>query len=102
MKFRSMLHKSLALVMALLLSGCATYGSGLDAALKSAQAGDYVGAEQGISKNLSPDGADRLLYNMELAVLKHLQGQYQESNRLLGVAERIAEDLETTSVTNSH
>jgi hypothetical protein len=101
MNVRSLLKKSSALIAVLVLSGCATYGTGLDAALKSAQQGDYVSAEQGITKNLKPDGADRLLYNLELAVLKHLQGQYTESNRLLGVAERIAEDLETTSVGNS-
>jgi hypothetical protein len=101
MNVRSLLKKSSALIAVLVLSGCATYGTGLDAALKSAQQGDYVSAEQGITKNLKPDGADRLLYNLELAVLKHLQGQYTESNRLLGVAERIAEDLETTSVSNS-
>jgi len=101
MNVRSLLKKSSALIAVLVLSGCATYGTGLDAALKSAQQGDYVSAEQAVTKSLKPDGADRLLYNLELAVLKHLQGQYTESIRLLGVAERIAEDLETTSVSNS-
>lgn len=84
-----------------LISGCATYGKGLDGALNAAKSGDYVTAEVKMEAELEPDGADRLLYYMELAVLKHLQGQYEESNKLLDQAEIIAEQLETTSITNS-
>lgn len=83
------------------ISGCATYGSGVEKALNSAQKGQYLEAEQSMAKALTPTGADRLLYFMELGVLKHLQGQYQESNQMLEKAERIAEDLEVTSVSNS-
>jgi hypothetical protein len=83
------------------LSGCATYGSGVDKALQAAQKGQYLDAEQSMASALTPTGVDRLLYHMELAVLKHLQGQYLESNQLLEVAEKIAEDLEVTSVSNS-
>ncbi len=97
--------KNLAVVFFSLLivqvSGCATYGSGVEKALQSAQKGQYLEAEQSISKALTPTGADRLLYFMELGVLNHLQGKYQESNQLLEKAERIAEDLEVTSVSNS-
>jgi hypothetical protein len=83
------------------LSGCATYGSGVDKALQAAQKGQYLEAEQSMATALTPTGVDRLLYHMELAVLKHLQGQYLESNQLLETAEKIAEDLEVTSVSNS-
>jgi hypothetical protein len=83
------------------LSGCATYGSGVDKALQAAQKGQYLDAEQSMASALTPTGVDRLLYHMELAVLKHLQGQYLESNQLLEAAEKIAEDLEVTSVSNS-
>ena len=83
------------------VSGCATYGSGVEKALNSAKKGDYLAAETTISEVLTPDGVDRLLYNMELAVLKHLQGQYVESNQLLETAEKIAEELETNSATSS-
>ena len=83
------------------LSGCATYGSGVDKALQEAQKGEYLQAEQSMTGALSSTGADRLLYHMELGVLKHLQGQYQESNKLLTIAEKIAESLEVTSVSNS-
>lgn len=91
----------LLLIITSFMTGCATYGKGLDAALKAAESGDYVSAEEKIKNELSPVGADRLLYHMELAVLKHLQGQYVESNKLLETAERIAERLETESLTNS-
>mgnify|MGYP003384607517 CR=1 FL=1 len=91
----------LIILISAFISGCATYGKGLDAALNDAQSGDYAAAEVKMEKELEPTGADRLLYHMELAVLKHLQGQYVESNQLLDKAEVIAEQLETTSITNS-
>jgi hypothetical protein len=100
----SALHKYFLLLFILLsvfISGCATYGKGLDGALVAAKAGDYATAEIKVEKELNPTGADRLLYHMEIAVLKHLQGQYEESNKLLDKAEIIAEQLETTSITNS-
>jgi hypothetical protein len=83
------------------LSGCATYGNGVEKALQAAQKGQYLEAEQRMATALTPIGVDRLLYHMELAVLKHLQGQYLESNQRLEVAEKIAEELEVTSVSNS-
>lgn len=86
---------------AVFISGCATYGKGLDGALVAAKSGDYVTAERKIEEELDPVGADRLLYYMEIAVLKHLQGQYAESNQLLDNAEIIAEQLETISISNS-
>jgi hypothetical protein len=91
----------LFILVTTVISGCATYGKGLDSALQAAKSGDYAAAEVKIEKVLEPEGADRLLYNMEIAVLKHLQGQYIESNQLLDKAEIIAEQLETTSITNS-
>lgn len=83
------------------LVGCATYGSGVDKALKAAQQGDYIKAEQDMSDALSPVGSDRLLYFVEMAVLKHLQRDYVESNRLLTLAEKTSEELEITSVSDS-
>jgi hypothetical protein len=88
-------------VLIVQLSGCATYGSGVEEALQSAQKGHYLEAEQSMTTALTPTGVDRLLYHMELAVLKHLQGQYLESNQLLETAEKIAEELEVTRVSDS-
>lgn len=83
------------------VSGCATYGRGVQNALKAAQKGDYDKAEKDMASALEPTGSDRLLYHLELGVLKHLQGDFVESNRLFTLAERISEDLETTSISDS-
>jgi hypothetical protein len=88
-------------LLSLFLSGCATYGSGLDGALDAAKSGEYLAAEGKLQAALKPEGVDRLLYHMELAVLKHLQGQYVESNQLLEKADVIAERLETSSLANN-
>ena len=101
MKYLQKIILCLFIFTTALISGCATYGKGLDGALTAAKSGDYVTAEVRMEKELEPVGADRLLYHMEIAVLKHLQGQYEESNQLLDKAEIIAEQLETTSITNS-
>lgn len=84
-----------------LVSGCATYGTGIDKAIRATENGQYTEAETILNASLSPNGADRLLYFMELAVVKHLQKQYVESNALLDQAENIAEDLETQSISNA-
>lgn len=89
------------ILISIFLSGCATYGQGIDGALNAAKSGDYDVAEKKLQSSLNPVGADRLLFHMELAVLKHLQGQYLESNQLLEKADVIAERLETTSISNT-
>jgi len=101
MKMIKFISTSFLCLVLVQLSGCATYGSGVELALKSAQKGEYLVAEQNMTSALSPSGADRLLYHMELGVLKHLQGQFKESNKLLEIAEKIAEDLEVKSISNS-
>jgi hypothetical protein len=104
---RKIKHKFYFLLLVLLpiigtqLTGCATYGNGVDKALKAAKQGDYIQAEQDMSDALSPVGTDRLLYFVEMAVLKHLQRDYVESNRLLTLAEKTSEELEITSVSDS-
>lgn len=101
MKSFKFIALSLLHLLALQLSGCATYGSGVDKALQFAQKGEYIEAEQSMKSALNATGADRLLYYMELGVLKHLQGQYQASNSLLESAEQVAESLEVTSASNN-
>ena len=93
----STLSRLIVLVLtALWLSGCATYGAGITGAIQDVQRGDYVASETKLQLALNPTGSDRLLYHLELAVVKHLQGDFAASNRLLDTAERIADDLETT------
>lgn len=90
-----------ALLLALLLSGCATYGSGLNSTIQGLQNGDFAASEASLKKILSPTGNDSLLYYTELAVIKHLQGDFAGSNALLETAERIADDLETTRLSDA-
>ena len=86
---------TLLILLMILISGCATYGSGLDKALSKAKRGDYNAASLAIEEALKPEGADRLLYHLELGVLRHLEGRYRDSNQLFEQAERISEDVET-------
>jgi len=87
------------LFLLVLQAGCATYGAGVNGAIADARDGKYEESAAKIEKALSPSGNDRLLYNLELGMVRHLEGQYQQSNELLESAERIAEDLETKRVT---
>lgn len=82
-------------IATVVLSGCATYGSGINKSLELTKNGDFVGAQAIIKKELSPVGNDRILYYMELGVLEHLAGNYQASIALFEKAERIGEDLYT-------
>ena len=83
------------------LSGCATYGSGIEQALTSVEQGNYPEAARRIEASLTPEGSDRLLYHLELGVIRHLEGDYATSNALLERASRIVESLQTTSISDS-
>lgn len=83
------------------LSGCATYGNGVQQALNQVQQGDLTVAEASLKQTLKPTGNDALLYHLELGVVKHLQGDYSASNQLLNQAEQLAESLETISISDS-
>jgi hypothetical protein len=96
-----MLRNALILMLFAVLSGCATYGNDVQDALRYTQAGQPEKAEVAFQKVVEPDGSDRLLYFMEMGVLKHLSGDYNESNRLLEQAERIVEELYTQSISES-
>jgi|SRR5690554_138698 len=95
------LTKIAILVFSIALTGCATYGAGLDRAINQIKMGDYAAGEKSIQAALKPTGNDRLLYHLELAIVKHLEGDFTRSNQLLEQAERIAEDLETKQVTDT-
>ncbi|GGY49334.1 hypothetical protein GCM10011297_22710 [Bacterioplanes sanyensis] len=87
--------------LGIMATGCATYGKGVEQALSEVEQGQYVAAEASFKKTLDAEGNDRLLYHLELGVVKHLQNDFAASNELLEQASRIAEDLETTSVTDT-
>ena len=97
-------RRLLTLLSALVLvqmAGCATYGSGVQQALTAVEEGDYTKAATQIQSSLSADGKDRLLYNLELGVIRHLEGNYAESNRLLEDAARISEALKKKQLRDS-
>ena len=100
MKFRRLLSLSIILFITQ-LSGCATYGNGLEQALMDADQGNYAAAATKIESTINPTGKDRLLYHLEMGVLKHLEGDYQASNDLLERASLIIESLQQDSVSDS-
>lgn len=89
------------LLFIIFASGCATYGNDIQTALTYTQSGQPAKAAQAFEEIITPDGSERLLYHMELGVLKHLNGEYQQSNRLLEEAERLVEEFYTQSVSES-
>lgn len=91
----------LILIVFAFLSGCATYGNDIQTALDYTQAGEPSKAADAFKKVIQPDSSDRILYYMELGVLKHLSGDYERSNQLLEQAERIYEELYTQSVSEA-
>lgn len=94
--------KSLVVTLVVVvMSGCATYGDSLNKAITAFQHGDYDATETALNDALQPDGNDRLLYHLELAIVKHLQNDFVASNALLDQAERIAEELETLLLTDT-
>ncbi len=101
MSSRSVFKSWLFMLLIVVLSGCATYGDGLGKAINEFQQGNYEATEAALKDALKPDGNDRLLYHLELAVVKHLQNDFVASNALLDQAERIAEELETTFLTDT-
>ncbi|MFC3679283.1 hypothetical protein [Bacterioplanoides pacificum] len=97
----ALVRMALVLLSATLISACASYGSGVQQALDQVKQGDLKASEASFKKALKPVGNDALLYHLELGIVKHLQGDYSGSNELLSQADRIAEQLETTSVTDT-
>ena len=84
----------------LTLSGCATYSASLQTVFADLKKGQYQASEDQLKQVLSPSGADRLLYYLELGVIRHLNADYAASNQAFEQAERISEQLETTSIMN--
>jgi len=90
----------LLLMVVVMSFGCATYKKGQEKAFKEMEKGNYPVAIKEMEKNLKPEGNDRLLYFLEIGLLKHLNNDYEGSNRLLNQAAQIAEDLETIRVSD--
>ncbi|WP_241652035.1 hypothetical protein [Pseudoalteromonas phenolica] len=66
----------------LFLSGCNTIHANKNAILQIEQ-GQFKQAKQTIKQNYSPVGRDRLLHELELASILHLEREYLQSNQHL-------------------
>ncbi len=92
---------TLILIFTILMSvGCATYKGGTKKAFDAVEKGNYPVAIKEMKNSLKPQGKNRLLYYLEIGLLKHLNGEYKASNHLLTQAAQIAEDLETVRVSD--
>ena len=85
-------------IFVLLIQGCASYGKQTEQVFNLVEQGQWDQAESALADNLDKDDKDRLLYRLELGTLKHLQGDFEASNRQLEQAKQLAEVLYTTSV----
>lgn len=86
-----------AIVTSVILSACSTTPE-VDRQ-ELVRNGNYLMAEQAIHDSLEAEGRNRLLHHLELGLLYHLQGKYQQSNQYFNIAEQISEELYTTSLT---
>jgi len=77
------------------LTGCSTYGQSVEDGLDAFKQGNLPVAITEMERKFGDSDNDQLLRHMELGLLKHLAGQYPESNQHLHQAERIAEALYT-------
>jgi len=94
-----MFFKNILIILFLLyLSGCATYEQQLTRTYQNIENENYNQAEIELQKKFEYSSSDRVLYYMELGILKHLSGEYKESNRNLELAEREIENLYTKSI----
>ena len=85
-----------ALIVTLVIaSGCATHGKNMEPAFNAMSRGDYSTTLAEVEKNLGKKNKERLVYNMEMGLVRHLDGQYNMSNDNLQAAADVAEDLET-------
>ncbi len=84
------------LAMALLTTGCATYSSRVADLRPQLANGQFDAALQTLADGTG--GKDRLLYLLERGLVLHYADRYTESNEAFDLAEQLADDLYTKSV----
>jgi len=95
--WRGWVRLGAVLLLAAAIAGCgAAYARSMKGPLKRLQFRDYEGALGKLEKPLG--NTNKLLYRLERGLIHHYQGGFQESNRQFDKAERLAERLETRSV----
>jgi len=86
----------------LLLTGCASYTDDVKVVQQAFRAGQYSEALQKLdASGLKEQTRNRLLYFLERAMILDRQGQREESRQLLMKADRVVDELYTTSVSKT-
>lgn len=81
-------------IVLLSLTGCATYGKGIQAARADITAQRWEAADLEVTKSLSTQGPDQLLYYLERGMVKHLMGDFSASNQFLETAYGLMDPLD--------
>jgi len=84
------------LIVCVIVSGCASYGSRMEEARVLFSQGKHDEALKKLEKTES--GRSKLLYLLEKGLILHYAGKYEESNNAFEEAEVLAEDLYTKSI----
>ncbi|MBL4942356.1 MAG: hypothetical protein JKY81_11925 [Colwellia sp.] len=88
------------IIATMFISGCGSTLKPKVDHLELVRDGNYNHAEQIIVESVAAEGSNKLLHYLEMGMLAHLQGNYQKSNQLFDQAERISEELYTTSISD--
>ncbi|MHC5200820.1 COG3014 family protein [Myroides sp. LJL119] len=93
-QFISTLKRTSVFIMLMFfLFGCASYNERIAPYYNAISAGDLQGAKKSLEKNaLLKKPRNKLLYDMEMGRLAHLQGDYLLSNQYLNQADLLIED----------
>jgi hypothetical protein len=86
------------LIGAVFISSCATYQSKVETARKDLAAHDAAKAVATLKPLAEEDGKDQLVYLLDYAIALQLSGNYKESAKILGKAEKIADIQDYTSL----
>lgn len=88
---------SLALALALCLTGCASYTSATRGGLEAFERRDFAGAES-VYKGAEEEGVDQLIYLFDRGTVRNMAGRYEESIRDFLLADKLAEIKDYTAL----
>ncbi len=86
------------ILSASLVLGCATYQSKVESARTDLSAHNFEKAAQSLKPLAEAEGKDQLVYVLDYAVALQQAGNYKESARILGKADKIADIQDYTSL----
>ncbi len=98
-----MRYSCLFALLVVILAGCASsHYETMRGIQQAVQSGDYQSADELLSKEKDlAEGRNRLLYLLDKSMIAHLNGKYEESNRLFTEAEERIEKLDIISITGT-